>query len=163
MINRRNLFLKSIFSFKSKFTQEEDNYLIQLVQQFGTRNWKLISEKIKIKNSRQCQDRWNNFLDPKINKMEWSEEEDQQLLQKVKEIGNKWMKISKCFNHRTDIQCKNRFNKLQRKLKKMDDLNFQIQQNDPPNNDDQDDETKYYFMQSPIAEFHEQENEFFHF
>jgi hypothetical protein len=112
----------AIFDASSKkrinFTQEEDNYLIQLVQENGIENWKKISILLTTKNSGQCENRWNYHLNPSINQRKWTEEEDMMLIANINQIGKKWVKISKLFFHRTDAQCKNRFKQLQRKIKK---------------------------------------------
>jgi hypothetical protein len=107
---------------RSNFTREEDCLLFQLIKENGTENWKNISNRMKTKNARQCQERWDKYLNPSINTKEWNDDEDNFLIEKVKLFGKKWMLISKFFNNRTDAQCKNRFNKLQRKYKKQENL-----------------------------------------
>jgi len=43
------------------------------------------------RNNEQCRDRWNERLDPKINKEAWTEEEDKLLMDIVGELGEgKW-------------------------------------------------------------------------
>jgi hypothetical protein len=103
---------------KNKFTPEEDQLLQTLVHQYGVGNWKQISEHFQNKNPRQVKERWFYYLNQSINTSEWTLEEDETLLLKHREIGNKWKIISTYFQNRTDAQCKNRLNKLQRKFKK---------------------------------------------
>jgi len=50
-----------------------------------------------------------------IKKGKWTILEDIVLLEKQKEIGNKWSEISHYLNGRTENQIKNRFNCLLRK------------------------------------------------
>jgi hypothetical protein len=71
---------------------------------------------------RQCEDRWKHCLSPSINKNSWTIEEDKLLIEKVNEIGRKWVKISKFFYRRTDAQCKNRFKVLQRRATNLENL-----------------------------------------
>jgi hypothetical protein len=82
------------------------------VNDHGTRNWSLIAMLMENRNERQCKERWENYLSPKVNQSIWSQNEDQMLVQKAKEIGKKWVCISSLFSNRTDIQCKNRWNFL---------------------------------------------------
>ncbi|EAY04124.1 Myb-like DNA-binding domain containing protein [Trichomonas vaginalis G3] len=101
---------------KNKFTLSEDNALRVLVEKFGESNWDLISNMIQTRNSRQCRDRWEYYLAPKLNKNPWSEEEDKKLIHLIRTVGPHWVKVSKYFDGRTDTQIKNRWNILKRKL-----------------------------------------------
>jgi hypothetical protein len=112
---------------KTKFTEDEDSKLKILVTQYGTYNWKAVARQMETKTERQVKERWYGYLDPCISTQDWAEEEDHVLLAKYNEFGSKWTKISKCFRNRTDIQCKNRFQKLQRKVKRMNQLMTEIE------------------------------------
>ena len=101
---------------KAKFTPEEDIELKQLIEVYGTNNWQTIASKMKGRNERQVKDRWFYYLSPDLNKSEWTQEEDNLLISKVQELGSSWVKISKAFNGRTDVQIKNRWNILKRKM-----------------------------------------------
>lgn len=114
-------------SFKphAKFSTEEDELLKHLVQQYGEDNWNSIANMMNNRNPRQCRERYQYYLSPKLNRGEWSSSEDALLCQKVEEFGNKWVKISKFFPDRTDAMVKNRYqvllrrsNKQQRKMQK---------------------------------------------
>jgi hypothetical protein len=100
---------------RNRFTEDDDKQLIQLINQYGILNWNIIADKMISKNARQCKERWDNYMNPNINNGEWTFEEDEFLLKKHEEFGSKWVKIAKHFNNRTDTQCKNRIQKLQRK------------------------------------------------
>ena len=56
------------------------------------------------RSNEQCRDRWNERLDPKINREAWTEEEDRLLIDAVKELGEgKWKAVSeKMGNGRKD-------------------------------------------------------------
>jgi hypothetical protein len=54
--------------------------MIKLVEEYGTRRWGLIGSKLNGRTGKQCRERWHNQLDPNINKNEWTEEEEQRLL-----------------------------------------------------------------------------------
>lgn len=102
----------------SKFTAEDDDRLKELVAEYGDNAWLKIAELMPGRNSRQCRERWMNYLSPSLNTQEWTTEEDTLLIQKQKELGTSWVRISKFFEGRTDQMCKNRFFMLKRKAEK---------------------------------------------
>jgi hypothetical protein len=103
---------------KRKFTEDDDRRLTSIVNRLGTRSWTVISKEMGDRNPRQCKERWETYLNPDINNNPWTKEEDQLLLQKQKEIGSKWVIISQFFDRRTDAAVKNRWQLLERKIKK---------------------------------------------
>ena len=98
---------------RTTFSKEDDARLKLLVSQYGDNAWNLLSIVMN-KTKRQLKDRWCKYLDPKINNSPWSEEEDKLLIEKYKEIGNKWCILSKYFDRRTDNSIKNRWKYLVR-------------------------------------------------
>ena len=80
---------------KAPWTAEEDQRLRRLVEQFGDTNWTLVSNRVPNRNSKQCRDRWQNFLNPNLRKHAWTAEEDRIILKSHLEIGNKWVEMSK--------------------------------------------------------------------
>ena len=99
-----------------KFKAEEDALLKKLVRKYGTLSWDLIAAEMHGRNARQCHDRWRFYLSPKINNKSWTPEEDKLLIQACQELNGKWVKISKKFKGRTEIQIKNRWNILKRAI-----------------------------------------------
>ena len=95
---------------KTKFTQEEDSKLYELVQKYGESNMYEISKEMDGRNIRQCRERWRNYLSPKIDNGPWTKEEDDLLFQLLPQYGPRWKTISKFFPKRTDINIKSRFN-----------------------------------------------------
>lgn len=100
---------------RSKFTKCEDILLVNLVNELGTRDWDAIAARIPNRNSRQCRERYTNYLSPNISHEPWSPEEDILLEQKLQELGPKWVNISKFFKNRTDTMLKNRWLVLSRR------------------------------------------------
>ena len=59
--------------------------------------------------------RWVNHLDPKINKLKWTIEEERKIFDAHKIYGNKWKVIAKNLDNRTDNSIKNHFYSILRK------------------------------------------------
>lgn len=94
---------------KRKFSQEEDEKLAFIVSRYGESNWKRIAEQMGTRNCRQCRERWKNYLCPNVCKEPWTQEEDELLQKKYKELGSQWSVIAKFFPSRTDVNIKNRW------------------------------------------------------
>lgn len=47
------------------------------------------------RNSKQCRERWINYLDPKNLRTRFSQEEDEKLLSLHAQLGNRWAQISR--------------------------------------------------------------------
>lgn len=93
-----------------KFSDEEDILLKNIVGIFGPKNWRLIASMMPNKTSRQCRDRYMNYLAPGFVHSEWSDEEDMLLAEKYLEFGPQWAKIQRFFPSRTANSIKNRYN-----------------------------------------------------
>ncbi|CAD8179026.1 unnamed protein product [Paramecium octaurelia] len=108
------------------WTQDQDEYLIQLINQSkdqGMQNkWCIIANLLNAqfkespRTGKQCRERWNNHLNPDINRHSWSLEEDIELLELVKKKQRKWALISKILkSKRSENAVKNRYNCLLKK------------------------------------------------
>ncbi|OHT05994.1 Myb-like DNA-binding domain containing protein [Tritrichomonas foetus] len=110
--------MKQPFKPHQKFTIEDDEKLRDLVKKFGDSNWLVVADHMPGRNSRQCRERWLNYLSPTLNNSEFTPEEDQLLNEKVEELGTRWVKIAKYFDRRTDQMVKNRYFMLKRKAER---------------------------------------------
>lgn len=115
--------------YSRKFSALEDFLLTNIVNTFGPKNWNLIASLMPNKTSRQCRDRYKNYLAPGYIYSNWTEEEDIILAKKYKEFGPKWSKIQKFLPNRTSNSIKNRFNysvgkknKIQNEIKKSNSM-----------------------------------------
>ena len=122
-------------SARKKFTPEEDQRLLLIVEQCGPFNWEQISTFLGTRNARQCHDRWKFYINPKLNKTPFTHEEDFLLIHLVMKYGGMWVQISKHFHNRSDVQIKNRWKSLQKQMNlQMPDFSFLNNNNKNNNN-----------------------------
>lgn len=101
----------------------EDDMLVSILNK-GSKKWGMIAnflnkeihKSLKIRTGKMCKERWNNYLNPLINRGPWTTEEDEKALKYFVIYGNKWSKISKFIENRTESAVKNRIKSLQNKL-----------------------------------------------
>lgn len=79
---------------KKTFTPEEDQTINLVVRLFGNRNWEMISTFLKGRTAKQCRDRYMNYLRPEFENIEWTQIEDDLILELYSKHGSKWSLIS---------------------------------------------------------------------
>jgi len=72
-------------------------------------SWAMISSAMEGRTGKQIRDRYLNKLRPNIKCGDWSNEEDQRLIQLLNEVGNRWSLIATHLPGRTEGQVKNRY------------------------------------------------------
>lgn len=94
-----------------RWTEEENKLLKDLVAKYGPKNWKNIAEALGNRHSAdQCNQHWHRVVDPNIVKGDWTQEEDDLLMEKVQQLGeSSWTKVAEYIEGRTDIQCRHRY------------------------------------------------------
>ncbi len=91
---------------RDKWTFIEDLTLgVALSKIYLKKNWSKIANHLPGRTDIQCRERWCNILDPALEEVEWSKEEDVKLLELNALFGNKWSRIAKEFGNRTDNTC----------------------------------------------------------
>lgn len=100
---------------KGNWSKEEDEILTQWVHENGENGWTKIAAKLPGRIGKQCRERWTNCLKPNIKKTNWTEEEDNLVIQLQSVMGNKWAKMAELIEGRTDNQIKNRWNSVLKK------------------------------------------------
>lgn len=103
---------------KGRWNKEEDARVREHVRRNGAKNWGRLEGVIRGRIGKQCRDRWVNHLRPGIKKGEWTEQEEQLLLNIVTEVGTKWKQIGERLGGRTENDTKNRFHILRRRKEK---------------------------------------------
>eukprot|EP00184_Porphyridium_aerugineum_P008721 CAMPEP_0184692292 /NCGR_PEP_ID=MMETSP0313-20130426/834_1 /TAXON_ID=2792 /ORGANISM="Porphyridium aerugineum, Strain SAG 1380-2" /LENGTH=627 /DNA_ID=CAMNT_0027150117 /DNA_START=170 /DNA_END=2056 /DNA_ORIENTATION=+ len=110
---------------KSTWMQEEDDLLLCCVTKHG-QSWSFIANKYFsgshnrqfVRTAGQLRTRYVDHLEPDRKIVEWSDNEEIQLLQLHETYGNKWKEISEAMVGRSANDVKNRFRKLERNRRK---------------------------------------------
>lgn len=117
------------------FTPEEDQKLLEVIsnstksdsrqksnltaRKEQSINWKKVSNQMGDRTVRQCKERYFHYLSPTINKKEWTNEEDSLLMSSVARLGKRWKVFERLFTKRTEIDIRNRYYVLQRRITKI--------------------------------------------
>ncbi|CAD8083545.1 unnamed protein product [Paramecium sonneborni] len=115
----------SLLNYKLKeqpWKPEEDDLLIKLRQLYpGPKDWiKIAKEFIKssqtVRYPKQIRERFNNVVNPSINKNEFNKDEILFIFREAQNNNKNWAGISKMLPGRTDNQIKNIYNSIIRKI-----------------------------------------------
>ena len=91
-----------------KWTDEEDFMLLNLVDNKYGKKWRFIAMHFPKKSKFECYTR-HIQINPNIKKGKWSQEEDDKIINLVKEHGYDWAKISNLIRNRTSKQIRSRY------------------------------------------------------
>ncbi|KAF9916291.1 hypothetical protein BX616_004128 [Lobosporangium transversale] len=93
---------------KGTWTSQEEEILLEAVRDLSSENWHAVAMKVPGRNAKQCMQKWQTDLDPRINRQPWTAEEDEKLVEAYHTFGNSWQQIAKMVETRTWYQCYNR-------------------------------------------------------
>jgi hypothetical protein len=102
---------------KSNFwSQTEDDRLIAGVHKYGLSRWIPVAKFVGNGRTRaQCNQRWNQTLNPQLKKTKWSDDEEKELGKLVCRYGLKsWTRIAHEMVTRSDVQCRYHWLQMQR-------------------------------------------------
>lgn len=100
---------------RTSFTPEEDDRLRELVGKYGFSDWNRIAHKLPKRDTRQCRERWFNYLSPDVQNGPWTLDEEALLAEKVCQHGRTWKLMTAFFQGRTDINLKNHWNYMEKR------------------------------------------------
>lgn len=125
---------------RNRFTKAEDERLKQLLALRNPPNWNEIAHFMSNRTSRQCRERYNNYLRPNIINGQWTKEEDDLLNHLYEKFGPKWSLISQSFTSRSAVNIKNHHSTLVSQATIKTRQNFNAIENNkqgiPPNHHD---------------------------
>ena len=101
----------STSTLRKRFTKEEDALIQHLVLHEGITSWQEIGKRVPGRTSRQCRDRYKNYLFKEVVKKPWTSEEDKIILTQYRNYGAHWVKIAQFLEGRSGNNVKNRWHK----------------------------------------------------
>ena len=101
---------------KGKWSNKENNMLKDWIKKNGEKNWGKCCTLIEGRTSKQCREHWNNCLNPKLIKGNWTAEEDFLIMYFYEKCEGSWKKLITLFKGRTENSIKNRFFSQLRKI-----------------------------------------------
>ncbi|VEU20311.1 DEKNAAC101192 [Brettanomyces naardenensis] len=93
------------------WTNVEDEILKAAIAKYGLNQWSRVSSLLTKKTAKQCKQRWQEWLNPTIKKLDWDKQEDEKLLKLIKLRPNQWNSIGLLMN-RSVNQCIERYQQL---------------------------------------------------
>jgi Myb-like DNA-binding protein BAS1 len=81
---------------------------MDLVQRLG-RDWAAIARELPTRDRKRCRERFINHLDPALNRLPWSQAEDDKLRKLHRECGSQWTRLASELRGRSPEDTKNRW------------------------------------------------------
>jgi hypothetical protein len=94
---------------RGSWNQHEDELLIQAVSQLGTSKWMDVAKLVPSRTSKQCRERWFNRLSPNLKRDPFELWEDQMIVERQMQLGNRWSLIAQSLPGRSPGAVKNRW------------------------------------------------------
>lgn len=100
---------------KGQWSKSEDDHLTHGVKRYGYQ-WTKVATCVASRSADQCAKRWQQSLDPRLDRSEWRDDEDRALLTAVESLGRHWKDIQETYlPHRSKNCVKNRYSVLTRR------------------------------------------------
>lgn len=81
------------------------------MSKYGLNQWSRVASLLARKTAKQAKARWNEYLDPRLRKSDWSAEEDEKLLNLARLMPNQWRSIASKIG-RTATQAIERYQRI---------------------------------------------------
>lgn len=93
-----------------RWSKEDDELLFSLVKKTDSINWHQIASNFPNKSTQQVTERWEKVLDPDLVKGSWTRDEDETIINFVRDNGCKnWTRLSSLLPGRIGKQCRERW------------------------------------------------------
>ncbi|XP_059447246.1 myb-related protein 330-like [Corylus avellana] len=93
---------------KGAWTKEEDERLINYIKLHGEGCWRSLPKAAGLlRSGKSCKLRWMNYLRPDLKRGNFTEKEDELIINLHSLLGNKWSLIARRLPGRTDYEIKN--------------------------------------------------------
>ncbi|OMJ77731.1 hypothetical protein SteCoe_22598 [Stentor coeruleus] len=126
--------MENLQGYRKTWKVEEDEILNEIVNHYNAKNWKAIADNVsqkinKNRTSKQCRERWNNFLKFDSNRCKWTDAQIKLLFEVQFSIGNKWSKISSFFPDKSKNSIKNfYYSTIRRNIRRFNDRKIEEEQ-----------------------------------
>lgn len=91
------------------WTPEEDQNLLRAVQSSSHKDWTVIAQSLPGRTGKQCWHRFHYHLRHQFRTGDWTQEEDDIIMQQQAIIGNRWSQIAQLLPGRSENSVKNRW------------------------------------------------------
>ncbi|RAL51554.1 hypothetical protein DM860_011056 [Cuscuta australis] len=96
---------------KGAWTKEEDDRLTRYIERHGQGSWRTLPKAAGLMRcGKSCRLRWINYLRPNLKRGNFTDEEDDLIINLHTLLGNKWSVIASRLPGRTDNEIKNYWN-----------------------------------------------------
>ncbi|CAJ2654971.1 unnamed protein product [Trifolium pratense] len=110
---------------KGAWSMEEDQRLIAYIERHGHPNWRQLPKVAGLARcGKSCRLRWMNYLRPNLKRGNYTQKEEQMIMELHKKHGNKWSLIAESLPGRSDNEIKNYWHSHLKKISRHNETNL---------------------------------------